>query len=95
MLVPLKQLIVLSKNINGKGKVVCGALKLQGLNLNVNPGIYFAEKLSHLDAKQTIRKWGMIELHHSVERVWPHGPDSQSYTPHHKLMFHTFNISLL
>ena len=34
-------------NINGKGMVLCGAKKLQGLNLNTNLGIYFSGKLSH------------------------------------------------
>ena len=33
--------------MNGKGKVVCGAKKPQGLNINANPGIYFSVKLSH------------------------------------------------
>ena len=28
---------------------VCGAKKLQGLNLDTNPGLYFAGKLSHRD----------------------------------------------
>ena len=32
-------------NIREKGKVVCGARELQGLNLYVNPGLSFAGKI--------------------------------------------------
>ena len=35
-------------NIDSNGKSVCGAMKYQGLNINANPGISFAGKLSHL-----------------------------------------------
>ena len=80
------------------GKVrlcVCGAKKLQGLNLNANPGLSFAGKLSHWDANQTIYKRGFISLHISGEQGCPYGPGTQSYTPHHKLRFLSFSISLL
>ena len=34
-------------NINGKGKIVCGAKQLQALNINANPNLSFAVKPSH------------------------------------------------
>ena len=92
---PIWQLNLLSKNINGKGKVVCGAKKLQGLNLNANPKLSFIGKLSHWDVNQPICKGGLISLYQSGAPGCPHGPDAQSYTPHHKMPFITINNSLL
>ena len=74
---------------------MCGAKKTQGLNINENPGFYFAGKLYHRDAKKTICKGSLLALHLSGAQGWPHGPGAQSYTPHHKLPFLSFNISLL
>ena len=70
-------------------------LTLQGLNLNENPVLSFAVKLSQRDAKHIIRKGILISLHLSGTQGWPHGPGYQPYTPHHKLPFLSINISLI
>ena len=74
---------------------MCVVLKLQGLNVNANPGISFAGKLYHRDRKHTICKGSFLALHFSGEKGWPHGTGDKSYTPHHKLPFLSLNISLL
>ena len=74
---------------------VCGAKKLQGLNINSKPGLSFAGKISHQDAKQTICKSSFLELHLSGAQGWPHGPGAQSYTPNHKITFLSFKKTLL
>ena len=58
--------------MNGKGKVVCGAKKSQDLNLNTNPKISFAWKLSHWEVNQTIHKGSFLALHHNGARGWSH-----------------------
>ena len=74
---------------------MCGAKKLQGLNLIANPKLYFAGKLSYRDANQPICKGGLLAIHHSGAWGWPHRPGAQSYMLHHKLSLLTLNISLL
>ena len=95
-LVPLWKLTFLSNKYKWERQgCVFVVLKLQGLNLNANPGLSFAGKISHRDAKHTIYKWSLLALHLSGEQGWPHVPGAQSYTPHQKLPFLSINISLL